>query len=313
MQCRYVGFRFEVGEKVERAKVLADILAANGILKKYRGHERKFEVARLGEYVVGRWTVLKGRSTYIQFDTDTEAASIGTLPLGYQLAACNYFILHEKTLCGLYQHYSGASSMRDFCDFLSSCCKKTVDRAFRAAIKDAGGKEKASAGVLKKIQEAYLFTWHSLYSRDKLEELLLNLDRLTEVFYTVATVRASKDEYGPLDGDVRAEVHRLKLTVSAELVDSVRKRFVARVVDFFTWIKKKRNGDIDRSGVTGKQGKRTRTIRIGDIVEQFGDDDLDKVLTQVELAIVDVRLSPLVAHLIELAEENEVYFRKGAS
>lgn len=294
-------------------KVETGLLAANAAHKTFRSRERVLKVTRFGHYLIGRLEVLQGRNTFIQRDQDSGELSIGTLLPKKELASCNYFALDTNSWHGLYQHYSHSSSMRDFCDLLLAFVKPEVQKSLSRALKAAGGRHKITGDHLKRIQERHIFVWHALFTRDKLEKLLMGLDRLNEVFYEVSTVKPSETAYGPLAHDLKAEVHRLKVVSEATVSNSVGKRgLVDRVVAFFDWIKRKRDGDIEKSGVVGTRGKLSKTIRIGDIIEQFGEDGVDDVLTHAELSIQDLRTSSLVRRMVDLMEDHEEYFGKAA-
>lgn len=313
MNCHYVGFKIAAGPKIDRKKLEEAILERDGTTTLFRGRPRIFSAVKTGNYLAGRWWLLKGDTTFIQYDKEHDKASLGTLPPGCEMAACNYFVINLFSWHGLYQQHRFSSAMRDLCDYLIKQASSEVRREFNKALREAGGRKSISSDKLKKIQEDFSLLWHVLFTKERLERLLRDLDKMTEVFYTVATIRPSAAEYGPLANDLRAEVHRLKLTSSPETQQTGRQALVARVLGFFEWLKRKRNGVVEQSGVTGIQNKSHRTIKIGDIVERFGEDDLDEVMTKEELAIADLRKSPLITHMIEIAEDNEAYFGKGAS
>lgn len=313
MKCFYVGFKIAMGPKVNRKKIEATLIARNGEACQFRGRSRIFSVAKSGDYIVGRWWLLKGDTSFIQYNRTVDTASLGTLAPGCEMAACNYFVINLTSWHGLYQQSRSSAAMRDFCDYLISRTSQSVKSDYSNATKEAGGRKKISSDKLKRIQEDYSYLWHVLFTQEKFERLLKNFDKMVEVFYTIATIKPSSVEHGPLAGDLRAEIHRLKLATSVETQQVGRSALIGRVMEFFEWLKKKRGGVVEQSGVVGIQNNNQRTIKIGDILERFGENRLDEVMTKEELAISDLRKSALIVRLISIAEDNEAYFGKGAS
>lgn len=316
MKCHFLGFRFEFGPGIPPDKVYEEVVKLSAAASSFQGRRRCLLAGMIGDYLVGRWATLKGRSSFVVADTSTLEMATHELPEGYEITSPNYFVLHTKTLHGLYLKYPQSTPMDHFGDFLRAIARAVAKPLRQAESDDRKTRRKgapklspdqakqAAAATRKAADERFAVNFYPLIRREKLEELLATWKEIRGFRFQLATVSPSQDQFGPLAPHTRLEVRELRFEKEAD-----PKGLGTKIAEMVGWLHDKFRDRARRASLIGRdQWGGPRTIDLGKFVDRFGEGRVKELLTDSELAITNVVDSQVLKRMIDEADSRPELF-----
>lgn len=307
MDVTFKGFQLEAGDGIslpEFAEVLAKA-SSSSVQIKFHDHGRLFlfEKESDSEFYTGLLITVKDQKSFCQLQNDGGKfkIKISELEKGSQMMDFNYFVLHKKTFCGIYQHYNASCSPLQFCFFLRKNFW-TPEAKARTEVKVAEllGKgtplEKASkqaAKLFKKLLKFDLF-----YKEDDFNTIAKNLKQIKAFKYGISTAMVPEDGFVP-------QGVGLKRITSAVIFEN--KNAVEQIVGSISEL-------VQKLGIT--QGKlvgvdpdgEEQAINLEKNVEGFGSYDFDAMTKEIELDLENFAKSGIIKKLLQAAKDNKALF-----
>jgi hypothetical protein len=228
---------------------------------------------------------------------------VSELAAGSRLMDFNFFVLHKKTFCGIYQHYHASCSSTQFGFFLRYFFWKPEQEVRIAArikelMKVEGISQEKAGAKAKKLFDGRL-KFDLFVKPEDFAKILKAMQEIKRFQFNVSTKESRNRVFTP--GIELKKVQEIVAFANTNLVEKIADKISA-------FVKKK---EIKRGKAIAIDAHGTeRPIYLENNIEGFGEFDFDKVTAEIEIEDLanEFSASPVIKNLIKAAQANKHLF-----
>lgn len=300
MQVRFLGFNFSTTSDTKTLDgYVAYMAGQHGKAYELGDHNRflYFNSDHSQKYHVGLLVTVKDQKTFCELvkKEGKLVVKVNELDDGANLMDFNFFVLNKKTGFGMYQHYHQSCSLNGFGYINSRRFSDYRDAEVRAEIEAIPEHELTAAKErsIKRKHKGFL-GWEILVRKEKLKDLIEELQRVKAFEYSFATLTVQEPEFQPLKNHVRKEVTTLSFNSMSPV------KALAKAITDIVGQNDIENGKvfgIDEDGIS-------RVLRITDNPDNFGEYEYDDVAPKINaLDINEFEKSWVIQELLAKCKE----------
>jgi hypothetical protein len=305
MHVRLLGFNFKAEGTGLTLQTFVDyVQSQRGRSHDLGPHKRLLFVnsTHSAKYYAGLLVTVKDQKTYCELveSSGKLTVKVNELDADSNLMDFNFFVLNKLNGLGLYQYYHQSCSLNSFGYYCASRFgeyrKVAVDSALAAIPEDELTNAKANS--IRQKHSARL-KWEILVRKEKLKDLIEELERVKAFEYSFASLTAQEPEFKPLENFVRKETKKLSFTTGSPVkkIASILASYVRS-----SQIKSGKVTGIDSDGIE-------RVLRITDNPDNFGEylyDDIAPRINSLDTAAFEK--SWVIQELLEKCTQNKHIF-----
>ncbi len=306
MLVRFLGFSVKSPPSIPLNKVMEDLE------QKSNNYEQFDEAGRFlfvdthsdDNYYLGLIVTVKNQRTFCELrETGTSfKVRVNQLDANSNIMEFNFFVINKDSGVGLYQHYHQSCSIGQGINLIKKHFAKLKDlkrKVKKEELIASGTLPNKAEKKVKKIFKGF-FKWEILVRKDKLAEVLSELERIKALEIDLAYLEPDSKEFGQLSGFVRKQRRKFSFIKKANPYNLIQP-IVSAVNKSDT--KSGRVFGIDDQGVD-------RIIKIQNNPDNFGEFDYDEVATHINnLDVSDFKESWIIHKLKEACENNSSTFK----
>lgn len=277
MQVRLLGFRlFTQAANLDLQSYVKFVKQKHGEARELGAHNRLLFIdsTHSPKYYVGLLVTVKDQKTFCELveKSGRLTVKVSELDDDSKLMDFNFFVVNKENGLGLYQHYHQSCSLNTFGSYNSKRFVEYRDSVVKEKLEKLAEDQRSDkkAENIKKKYKGRL-QWEILVRKEKLKELMAELDRIKSFEYSFLSLTADEPEFKPISDYVRRENRRLAFTSGSpvsKIADAVAK-FVSST-------------DIDSGKVTGVDADGIdRVLRIADNPDNFGEYPYDEIAPKI--------------------------------
>lgn len=305
MHVRLLGFNFIADGSGLTLQTFVDyIQGQRGRSHELGPHKRLLFVnsTHNSKYYVGLLVTVKDQKTYCELveSGGKLTVKVNELDADSNLMDFNFFVLNKLNGLGLYQYYHQSCSLNSFGYYCASRFSEHRKAAIEAAI-GAVPVDNLTASKEKQIRQKHnaRLKWEILVRKEKLKNLIEELERVKAFEYSFASLTAQEPEFKPLEKFVRKETKKLSFTTGSPV------NKIASTISNFVGTSQIESGKVigmDSDGIE-------RVLRITDNPDNFGEYSYDDIAPRINsLDTATFENSWVIRELLEKCQQNKHIF-----
>lgn len=297
MKVRFVGLSFEPKSIISIDDLMNHII--NKKDQKYPAGEH-YRIMRVNKaysdkYYVGVVITVKDQKKFCELANDGDSLKIIVKDIedDHNIMDFNFFVLNKTNGFCLYQHYHHSCSAPQFGFLLSNTHTSLRMSKVQAEIES---QDAISESKKKFINKKYAgrMEWQLLVRKDKLKDILLELERIKSFEFDFLTLEAKEKQFQPLSGLISKSRERFSFTPKASVASIANG--ITDTIDIFK-LKKGRIIGEDENGIQ-------RVISILDNPDNYGEYEYDEVASRLDsLTLEAFESSWIIEELINKCSE----------
>lgn len=305
MHVRFLGFNFQVKGTGLTLQTFADyIQRQSGRSHELGPHKRLLFLnsTNNSKYYVGLLVTVKDQKTYCELvqNGGKLTVKVNELDPDSNLMDFNFFVLNKLNGLGLYQYYHQSCSLNSFGYYCASRFgehrKAAIDEAFSTQVN--GSMPAINEKIIRQNLNARL-VWEILVRKEKLQDLIEELERVKAFEYSFATLTVHEPEFKPLESFVRKETKKLSFTTGSPV------KQIASIIANFVGSREIESGKIIGMDSDDKE----RVLRITDNPDNFGEYSYDDIAPRINsLDMEAFEKSWVIEELLEKCAQNKHIF-----
>lgn len=308
MKAQILGFWWDFNESLGLSDLFRYLKVREGSAEEYKNYRRHLFLGETAKYHTGLFLTEKSNKRFCELNGQEHAPlkiSVREVAKGTSLIDFNFFVVHKKTVRGLYQHYHNSCHPTVFSRYCAgqfgSMCEDEIAREVVA---------KGGSGISSRerqiIEEKYggPMRWEILVRPQKFEQIVNSLASISGFEFNLATVKAEKEHRYRSFRDIS---QRIRHCVSFSRDTTVARR--AKEILAFV----KNNKGIGDAAVKGvDESGLERMFSLYDNPDSFGTYEFDRLAENMVFEPKDFATSVFMQELIRVADANASVLEKKA-
>lgn len=303
MHVRFLGFSISTeGAALSLDDYIKYMMTKQDTAFKLGEHQRHlyFNDTHSENYYVGLLVTVKDQKRFCELKNNSGklVIKVTDIDADSKIMDFNFFVINKTNGLGMFQYYHQSCSLNSFGYF--NFCRYSDYRDGYIKEKIAALEDDSNA-EFKKLKKKYQgrLTLETLIRKEKLTELMLELDRIKSFEYSFAYLTANEPEYEPLKRWVNKERTKLSFAKGSP------KNNLADVIGSIVKGKGINKGKVTGIDVDGIE----RILRITDTPDSFGEYQYDDVADKINaLDIENFQDSWVIKELLAKCSESKHIF-----
>lgn len=280
MKVRFIGFSFEAKSIISIKELVSYLVGIRNEQYLLGEHNRMIFINQNQdqEYFLGVLVTIKDQRRFCELANENGSFKIkvNDLEENNNIMDFNFFVINKNTGFGLYQHYHQSCSINQFGYLISKRYLSLIDLRIDSEIKAIKNISESQERVIKKKYSGRL-ALEVLVRKDKLNDILNELERIKSFEFDFLYLEAKEKEYEPLSPYVKKERRRFSFVKNSPV--SILSSQITKYIENNGLMKGKIIGEDDH-GVE-------RIIHILDNPDNYGEYDYDEVAVKLDSLILD--------------------------